>query len=80
MLLGAELFAPAIKAEWPRPTRLDQQLCFANESGSQLFTVTAVPYSLLDLTFDSEGAPAGGSDEPDHLEIVDFTRTDFFKV
>jgi hypothetical protein len=57
-----------------------QQLSFANASGTELFTVTAVPYSQLDLTLGREGAPGETSNEPDHLEIVNFTRTDFFKV
>jgi hypothetical protein len=56
-----------------------EQLSFANESG-EVFTVTAMPYSQLDLVLDREGSPSVTSDQPDHLEIVNFTRTDFFKV
>jgi hypothetical protein len=57
-----------------------QQLSFANTSGTEIFTVAAVPYAQLDLVLDREGAPTAMSDQPDHLEIVNFTRTDFFKV
>jgi hypothetical protein len=56
-----------------------EQLSFANPGG-EVFTITAVPYSQLDLVLDREGAPSATSDQPDQLEIVNFTRTDFFKV
>ena len=57
-----------------------QQFSFGNASGTELFTVTAVPYSQLDITLGREGEPSAASDQPDHLEIVNFTRTDLFKV
>jgi hypothetical protein len=56
-----------------------EQLSFANANG-EVFTITAVPYSQLDLVLGGEGAPSDVSDQSDHLEIVNFTRTDFFKV
>jgi hypothetical protein len=75
------LAAPAdVKAESFDYADGGQQFSFANESGTELFTVAAVPYSQLDLTLGREGEPSDASDQPDHLEIVNFTRTDFFKV
>ena len=57
-----------------------QQLSFANESDTEIFTVTAVPLLLNGYHAEPRRCTKRNIDQPDHLEIVNFTRTDLFKV
>ena len=57
-----------------------QSIQFTDPTGEKLFTISAWPYTQLDLTLGREGTPSGTWDQPDHLEIADMVRDDVFTV
>ena len=58
-----------------------QTIVFKDPTTNQLFHISAVRYSVLDVTLGTSTAAEGNaSDQPDHIEIVSAVRGDVFKV
>jgi hypothetical protein len=57
-----------------------QSIQFTDATGEEFFTISAQPYSQLDLTLGHEATASGTSDQSDHLETVDVFRDDLFMV
>ena len=77
---GFSLLVPADMHAQESEADGGQEILFSDPSNNKEFTVTATPYSQLDVTLGREGDPSGTADQPDHLEIVNIRRDDVVRV